>query len=177
MRQVCLSNLEIVPEEYEAAHLDGIDFSSLNSEMNNIERRFINGLIRYYRPKNLLEVGVSYGGGTANILNAIKDMPESRLVSIDKMKQWYKDKSVLVGDAVHAANTELPIGRWNLYAGADPSEVMDKICSPFDFAVIDTAHVHPIETMNFLCILPCLSDGAIVVMHDISLMYRGEPGH
>ena len=39
----------------------------------------------------------------------------------------------------------------------------------FDFAVIDTCHIHPIETLNFLSVLPFLQDGAIVVLHDLSL--------
>lgn len=37
-----------------------------------------------------------------------------------------------------------------------------------DFAIIYTAHVHPVESLNFLSILPFLNEGAIVVLHDIS---------
>jgi len=38
--------------------------------------------------------------------------------------------------------------------------------------VIDTAHNHPVESLNFLCTLPYLNDGAIAVFHDISLFYH-----
>jgi hypothetical protein len=44
-----------------------------------------------------------------------------------------------------------------------------KISVKYDFAVIDTAHIHPMETLNFLCVLPYLNDGAVVVLHDTSL--------
>jgi cellulose biosynthesis protein BcsQ len=44
--------------------------------------------------------------------------------------------------------------KWELIRGKDPSEVMESIGKKFDFAVIDTAHLHPVETLNFLCVLP-----------------------
>jgi hypothetical protein len=59
-------------------------------------------------------------------------------------------------------------GRWSLIAGKDPSEVMEELNTVFDFAVIDTAHYHPVESLNFLSILPWLKDGAVVVLHDIT---------
>ena len=47
------------------------------------ERRFVNGLIRYFKPKNILEIGVNIGEGSATILNAAKDYG-AKLTSIDK---------------------------------------------------------------------------------------------
>lgn len=44
---------------------------------------FINGLIRKHKPKNILEIGVARGGSEILILNSIKDIPDSRIVSID----------------------------------------------------------------------------------------------
>lgn len=44
------------------------------SEMDNAERKFIHGLIRYYKPKRILELGVAEGGGSIVLLNAIQDM-------------------------------------------------------------------------------------------------------
>ena len=44
---------------------------------------FINGIIRKKKPKNCLEVGVAKGGSSILILNAIKDIPNSKLVSFD----------------------------------------------------------------------------------------------
>ena len=52
----------------------------------------INGLIRKLKPKNLLEIGVARGGSSILILNAIKDFPDSRLVSIDIREQFFGNK-------------------------------------------------------------------------------------
>ena len=53
---------------------------------------------------------------------------------------------------------------------------MEELNQKFDFVVLDTAHLHPVETLNFLTILPYLKDNAIVVMHDITC-YMGELNH
>lgn len=174
MRTEGFSILPIVPEEYDATHADNVDWSGLNSEMSDQERKFVNGLIRYYRPQNLLEIGVSLGGGSVNLLNAISDRPEAGLTSIDRMEVYYGDGVTPVGNDVVNTYPDLPARKWNLIMGKDPSEVMDALGQSFDFAVIDTAHLHPIESLNFLCVLPYLKDGAIVVLHDISLFYHGE---
>ncbi|MBR2208728.1 MAG: hypothetical protein IJ859_07995 [Synergistaceae bacterium] len=39
----------------------------------------------------------------------------------------------------------------------------------FDLLVLDTAHIHPWETLNFLCVLPFMNQDSWVVLHDISL--------
>ena len=83
MKNDNLGSLSIIPEEFEKGHLNNIDFSTILSKMGKEERYFINGLIRYYKPTNLLEIGVFHGGGSVVLLNAINDMPKSRLVSID----------------------------------------------------------------------------------------------
>ena len=178
MRQENISSISIIPEEYDVQHWERIDLSILHSEMTYIEQRFINGLIRYYKPKNILEVGVSRGGGSVVILNAINDMPEAKLTSIDRTEYYYADQSISVGSDVdtYLGNTSLDKKdiRWKLIKGADSSEVMDDFSEYFDFVVIDTAHRHPIETLNFLCVLPYLSDDAIVILHDISLFLHEE---
>ena len=51
--------------------------------MNKNQRGFINGLIRYFKPKKILELGVFFGGSSIIILNAIKDIEDSHLFSID----------------------------------------------------------------------------------------------
>jgi len=169
MKQIDLGTLPIIPEQYDSEHLAKIDFNVLHSEMTETERKFINGLIRFYRPKNVIEAGVSYGAGTVNLLNAIFDIPEATLTSIDRLDYWHMDKSVPVGSAVSKVFPDLPVGKWNMLSGKDPSQVLDSLDTLYDFAVIDTAHLHPIESLNFLCLLPYLQDGAIVILHDISL--------
>ena len=165
-----INNLKIVPENFESSKTTKIDTSIVRSEMDDIERRFVNGLVRYYKPENILECGVSSGGGSVVLLNAINDMPDARLVSIDRSENYHKDKSLPVGCDVEAFFGYIPTEKWTLIAGKDPCQVLlDSLGQTFDFAVIDTMHAHPCESLNFLCVLPHLKDGAIVVLHDISV--------
>ena len=47
------------------------------------EPYFINGIIRKFKPKKCLEIGVARGGSSIIILNALKDISDSFLVSLD----------------------------------------------------------------------------------------------
>ena len=62
---------------------------------------FINGLIRKYRPKKCLEIGVSNGGSSILILNAIEDIPNSNLISLDLNVQLYSDRTKRTGYRVN----------------------------------------------------------------------------
>ena len=87
------------PEKFETKILDSINdildikiYPSSNktlSEMSYKQRCFLNGVIRQVKPKRILEVGVAGGGSSAIILNAIKDMKDSFLYSIDYSEQYY----------------------------------------------------------------------------------------
>jgi predicted O-methyltransferase YrrM len=168
----------IPPEEYEREIIRNIPHQLLaTSEMTDTERRFVNGLIRYHRPKRLLEIGVSQGGGSLLMLNAIQDIAEAHLTSIDIMECFYRDKNIPVG-AIAAGKYDPtdPGSRWTLITGKDPVDVMDSFDSGFDFCVIDTAHRHPIESLNFLTVFPYLAKDAIVVLHDIALYLSPTQG-
>ena len=55
-------------------------------ELNLDEQRFLNGIIRKIYPKKIIEIGVSYGGTSTLILNAIKDIEGANLYSIELSK-------------------------------------------------------------------------------------------
>jgi len=137
------------------------------SLMPAAERKYISGMIRFFKPRRILELGVCDGGGSVVILNAIADMHETKLVSIDIMEMSWEHNDCLIG---HAAIAKYPGNKqWDLITDKEPSEVMDSFDEKFDFVVIDTYHIHPVETLNFLSILPKLTDNAIVIVQDISL--------
>jgi predicted O-methyltransferase YrrM len=141
-----------------------------HSEMAEVERRFINGLIQCHKPRNLLEVGVSQGAGTCVLLNAISELPDTKLTSIDIDETYYRNANLPVG---YLANKYYPDNlQLTLIRGKDPSEVMKTFDTKFDFCIIDTAHIHPCESLNFLTVLPFLSDDAIVVIHDLSAFVK-----
>jgi len=171
MKSTKISELPIVPENYAVDTYERISDMDLSILMTETERRFINGLIKYYEPENIIELGVHRGGGTVNILNAASE--SSRVVSIDKATDgvqydWIQyDKTCRIGEILTEKYPNFKKDNWKLITGKDPSEVMDELNMKFDFAVIDTAHIHPCETLNFISILPYMNDGAIVIMHDI----------
>ena len=127
---------------------------------------FINGLIRKFRPKKILEVGVARGGSSVIILNAIKDIKDSKLISLDLNTKLFIDYTKNTGYAVKEFFPELT-NNWELYTGDQPHKFLEKLNMKFDFLFLDTAHYTPGEIINLIEILPFLKEGAIVVLHDI----------
>lgn len=168
MKTTKLSQLGIVPEEYDIDHCRNVDYTDIHSEMSDCERQFVSGLIRYYEPSNIIELGVSRGGGTVNILNAISDL-DSKCVSIDVAETFWGNGNELIACDVDRRRVDPE--KWKLITGHDPVDVIEELDTKFDFAIIDTAHKHPIESLNFLTILPFLNDGAIVCLHDVIVFY------
>jgi predicted O-methyltransferase YrrM len=128
------------------------------------EAAFINGLIRKHKPKNILEIGVARGGSAVLILNAIKDIPDSRLVSIDLFSNY--NISEKIGHLVNEKFPEL-MDKWKLYTGDMPHKFLSNLNLKFDCFFLDTAHITPGEFFNFIEALPFLNDNSIVILHDI----------
>lgn len=173
MKTTIISKLPINPEEFNSEVHDDFNWTDgVISHMLEGERKFVNGLVQYYEPEKILELGVAAGGGTINLLNAMLrlDNKESRkLYAVDLAIKYFDDPSKQTGwNVVECFEKELN-KQWFLFLGKDPSCVLEEIGDGIDFCVIDTGHYHPVETLNFICTLPFLKDGAIVVLHDISL--------
>lgn len=124
------------------------------------QREFLNGIIRKFKPKKVLEIGVSKGGSSIIILNAIKDIKNSRLYSIDL------NSKKVVAMCVKEYFPEL-LGKYTLFTGNIASEFMEKIGNNIDMVFIDSAHFEPGEIMDFLIALPFLKSKAIIILHDI----------
>ena len=135
------------------------------------QKEFLNGLIRKFKPKKILEVGVRFGGSSSIILNAIQDIPNSHLYSIDI------DNSNLVGKCVNNYFPQFK-NKWTLFKGNIAAKFMETIGNEIDLAFFDTSHFEPGEILDFLMVLPFLKEGAIVSFHDISnqITYAGEEG-
>ena len=138
------------------------------SLMSNEEKYFVNGAIRYLKPQKILEVGVYFGGGSAVILNAISDIDGAVLHSVDyREAQKGKATGFVVDEFFPKLNH-----KWRAYKGGDVSRFIEDIGSEIDLLVLDTAHIHPWETLNFLCVLPFMKVGCSwCILHDIFLHY------
>jgi predicted O-methyltransferase YrrM len=138
------------------------------------EPYFINGIIRRYKPKRCLEIGVAAGGSSIIILNAIKDIPNSFLISLDLNTLLYGNKNFKTGYKVFQDFPELT-KKWKLYTGEQSHKFLDKLKLKFDFLLLDTAHFSPGELINIIEVLPFLEENAIIVLHDI--MYHLPSNH
>lgn len=125
---------------------------------------FINGIIRKMKPNNCLEVGVEKGGSSILILNAIKDWPNSKLVSFDIIDKYNTNKAP--GYRVKEEFPEL-LDQWNLFLGTMPHIILPDLNLKFDFVFLDSAHVSPGEIINLIEVLPFLNENAVIVLHDI----------
>ena len=128
----------------------------------------INGIIRKYKPKKCLEIGVAAGGSSIIILNAIKDIKNSFLISLDINKKLYRDDKFETGYCVFENFPELT-KKWKLFTGEQSHIFLDKLNLKFDFLLLDTAHFSPGELINIIEVFPFLEDNAIIVIHDIML--------
>lgn len=141
-----------------------------HSEMSKSDKYFLNGLIRSCAPQKILEVGVSSGGSSAIILNAIKDNLDAKLYSIDTLKNAYRYPDKQAGFIVFEQFSHL-LPQWKLFTGGTFANFSDNIPNDCDFCLLDTAHSLPGECLDFLLIYPHLKVGSVVVIHDINLHF------
>ena len=80
--------------------------------ITNQEAFLINGIIRKHKPKKCLEIGVGKGDISILILNAIKDIPKSSLVSIDINKKLIEDHSKIIGYKVSKYFPNVILGKY-----------------------------------------------------------------
>ena len=159
------------PEDYEQEYLNKIKNKLGGALLSTIDMRFINGMIRKYKPKKILEVGVASGGSSAIILNAIQNIENSHLYSIDKLINAFNEKNKEVGWIVKEKFRNL-MNKWTLYTGGITSNFIEKIGGDIDFVFIDTVHYAPGEWLDILQILPFLKKkNAIVMLHDIRYQF------
>ncbi|MDR1360112.1 MAG: class I SAM-dependent methyltransferase, partial [Deltaproteobacteria bacterium] len=155
-------------EKYLSGKIEGTDYNK--SEMSYKDRAFLNGIIRKTKPKIIVEIGLSVGGSSCVILNAMRDIENSKLYSFDYNTLWYREKETgngrKTGFLVNAIMPEM-LYKWELYTGGVPCKYFDKIPGEgIDICLIDTAHFNPGEHLNILEILPFMKKNGIVIYHD-----------
>lgn len=134
-------------------------------------REFLNGIIRKFRPKKIIEIGVANGGSSIVMLNAIQNIQNSHLYSIDLLNKN------IVGLCVYKYFSQFT-NKWTLFKGNIAAKFIENIGKEIDMAFLDTSHFEPGEILDFLMVLPFLKEEAIVVFHDIGFQmnFSGEKG-
>lgn len=158
---------EFYPENYQKYILNRIKNRLKGPMLMDLgEFSFVNGLIRKYKPKKILEIGVCSGGMSAVILNAIMDIKNAFLFSCDLETKHYLNSKFEIGSVVKKNFPEL-LKKWKLYTGNTTAKFIEEIGNNIDFVFIDTAHVMPGEVLNMIEIFPFLKKNAIIVFDDI----------
>lgn len=145
-------------------------------EMSEFESAFLCGLIKKFKPKKILEVGVAAGGTTAIILNRLEKNAQPYIMkSVDILRTVWNDSSKHAGYLATTMKNNLQVGTHEFYLGTTLPFVIDEIGGDIDFLVLDTTHSMPGENLDFLTALPYLKENAVVCMHDVSLNQRDLP--
>ena len=156
-----IKSIEIYLDKYEENYYNNIkDNITKCSRMWSNQRQFLNGAVRKFKPKKILELGVAEGGSSIIILNAMQDIKNSHLFSID-LSTHHKIGSCVKNIFPHFLN------KWSLYTGNVAAKFMEEIGGDIDMVFIDSGHYEPGEILDFLIILPFLKEEALVGFHDI----------
>ncbi|WP_297277263.1 class I SAM-dependent methyltransferase [uncultured Brachyspira sp.] len=156
------------PVNYEDNILNRIKIYEEYSLMSDVDRKFLNGVIREAKPKKVLEIGVFAGMSSAIILNAIKDFKDSFLYSVDYNTLLFNDKTKKSGFILEKKEYSNLLDRHKLYTGGVTAKFIEEIGGDIDLCFIDTAHINPGEFMDILMVLPYLKKNAVVIIHDVS---------
>ena len=143
-------------------------------QMTEAERSFLAGAVLYAEPVNILEIGVNTGAGSLLMLEIIKTRQNARLTSIDIAEVTGFEHIPIGNDVIATYDLESAEchPQWTLITEKDPSEVIEEFTdAKFDFVVLDSGHFLPCESLNFLTVLPYLTEDAVMVMHDIGQQF------
>ena len=140
---------KIYLDKYEENVYNNIKFELSKSQCSRMwgnQLAFINGVIRKFRPKKILELGVAEGGSSIIILNAIKDIKNSHLYSIDL------STNEMIGFCVKNIFPQFS-KKWSLYTGNVAAKFLEEIGNGIDMVLIDSSHYEPGEILDFLIAL------------------------
>ena len=133
---------------------------------------WICSLIEKYKPKRILEIGVSTGGSTSVYLNCIKELGlDSQLISIDSQIIATHKKSKPIGSEVYELKNYLNLTNSKLITGKYIPEVIDEI-GIFDMVIMDTVHFTPGEILDILCLKNNIHKGTVIILDDINIESR-----
>lgn len=137
------------------------------AEMSENDHNFLIYLLHKYKPRKILEVGVSGGGTSALLLNN----SEAQVYGVDVAKEYYRDKNLPVGFEIKRFCSADALARHTLYVGYDIIEVIDQIGDEIDFVLLDTMHSLPGELLHFFAVYPFFANRSVLVLHDLSLNF------
>mgnify|MGYP003295650257 CR=1 FL=1 len=146
------------------------------SEMTESEQGFLCGVVRQFRPKKVVEIGIAAGGTSVVLLNCIQKLGlDADMYSVDLAERCYRDQTKMSGHLLEyaAKNCGLDLSRHKFMLGEVVARRLDEIGDGIDFLVLDTSHSLPGELLEFLVVFPYLKENAVVVLHDMRYQFYG----
>ncbi len=139
-------------------------------EMSEFESAFLCGLIKKKQPKKILEIGVAAGGTTAIIMQCIDALgiKDCEFISADLNEKFYRGDGRDTGFLGREIKKLLPNINHRFVLGNVIAETIEQIGGDIDLVILDTVHFLPGEILDFPILLPFLSEGAIVILHDVA---------
>jgi hypothetical protein len=153
-----------------------VNFYPGTPQMSETESAFISGIIKQYRPKKIVEVGVHSGASSILMINSLEHHVENyEMWSLDLAELFPEDESLKIGFLidVYKENKSL-LGKHFLRLGNLSVKWLKDIGKNIDLLVLDTIHYLPGEILDFLAIYPFLSEKAVVVLHDVVLNHYAD---
>ncbi len=150
-----------------------MEFPMGEPEMTKDESAFLCGLINSHDTNCIVELGIAAGATTAIITQCLENKGKPyQFYAVDYSEKFYRDSSKQSGWFGENAKEVIGLkhGKVSFLLGKAFPYLMDGIKpDKIDFILLDTMHVIPGEILDFLFVLPFLSENAIVCLHDISL--------
>ena len=143
-----------IPEDFEQGSLEEINGNLNDTLLSQIDRKFLHGMIRKYKPSKVIELGVCNGGSSAIILNALNETKDSHLYSIDILEHACHSKEKKVGWIVDERFPKLK-QKWTLFTGGIAAKFIESIGGTLTWHLSTPLIMHPVSGWIFYMF--CLS--------------------
>ena len=144
--------------------------------MSKNDLGFLCGCIKRFKPKKIVEVGVSAGGTMAVIMESCRILGiDSEIFSVDISKQWYQNTEKNTGYVVEILKQREEFRNVNhtFLLGETLGSAIEKIGQSIDLIILDTMHSLPGELLDFISAANWLNEQAVVVFHDVGQCQLG----
>ena len=143
-------------------------------DQSQLSLTYIMGLVKHFKPRSMLEIGVSAGLTSGALLAASHGYDEhARVYGIDVASTVYYAPDKIIGALVDEAYPEFT-SRFHRFTGKDSTDIPALIAEPVDFVFVDALHSHPSPTLDVLNALTRVAEGGIVALDGV---HFGAPGH
>jgi predicted O-methyltransferase YrrM len=153
-----------------------VSFYPGTPQMSESESAFISGLIKEFKPRKIVEIGVHSGASSILMINSLEDCHyDYEMWSLDLAECFPEDTNLNIGFLIDEYKKKKSLkGKHFLRLGYPSLSWLKDLGENIDLLVLDTIHYLPGEILDFLAIYPLLSKRAVVVLHDVVLNHYAD---